>query len=94
MLFLTNSSISQEPRMVKTRQPALTRPFDYQWYEKTSPNGEFKYGLCQCCSGPSCCIAIMTIIFCFIPLPGWSLIAQLNAEVADVVGKLKFLKNN
>ena len=36
----------------------------------------------------------MAIILCFIPLPGWSLIAQLNAEVADVVGKLKFVKKN
>jgi hypothetical protein len=86
MLFNT-ATFSQQPRMVKRRQPTLTRPYDYQWHEKTSPNGEFKYGLCQCCSGPSGCIAIMAIIMCFIPLPGWALMAQINAEVSDVVGK-------
>jgi len=86
--------VTQQPGMFLRRVPTMKRPYDFQWHEKTSQNGEFKYGLCQCCSGPSGCQAIIAIIMCFIPWPGWCVTAQINGEVADVVGKLKFLKNN
>jgi hypothetical protein len=85
--YYNTGPVTQQPGMYLRRQPTMKRPYDFQWHEKTSPNGEFKYGLCQCCSGPSGCIAIMAIVMCFIPWPGWFLTAQINGEVADVVGK-------
>ena len=85
--FNNSAVISKQPGVHIMRKPTTKRPFDFQWHEKTPSNGEFKYGLCQCCSGPSSCLGIISIIMCFIPIPGWCVTANMNGEVADVVGK-------
>ena len=81
-----NPAITQQPGFYNRRQPTPQKPYDYAWHEKPSQNGEFKYGLCQCCSSPSSCGAICAIICCFIPWPGWCFTSNLNGQVAEVVG--------
>ena len=71
------------------KHPTIKKPYDYQWYEKTSQNGEFKYGLFECCSGPNGPVdGTLAVICCFVPWPGWILTASINGELAGLVGKL------
>lgn len=84
--FESNNVVTQQ----LNKRPTFKRPYDYDWSSKSSQNGEFKYGLFECCSGPNGCLnSTCAIIFCFIPFPGWVIGLNLNGEVADVVGKLK-----
>jgi len=48
--FNNNPPITQQPNFDFRRQTTLKTPYDYKWHEKPSPNGEFKYGLCECCN--------------------------------------------
>ena len=66
--------------------------YDTNWAQKSpSANGEFKYGLCQCCCGPagtqfeSCCY-IFSYIFC--PLTLGVVNCMLNGEIASIVGTI------
>ena len=90
--FNNNSTvITQQPEMdIGHRRTTIDLPFDWTWYDKTSPNGEFKYGLFKCCEGPSGSQGILAIISCFIPLLGWAYMGKINGNVADVVGKCLF----
>ena len=79
-----NPAIRQQPNGNKY---TIMR-YDYAWAEKPSQNGEFKYGLFQCCNGPNGCLGILYTVLCLIPWPGWTMVAVLDGEVAGVVGKL------
>ena len=81
-----NPTATQQPS--RNRIPTYKNPYDYAWAEKPSQNGEFKYGLFQCCKGPNGCLGILYIVLCLIPWPGWPMVAVINGQVADVVGKL------
>jgi len=85
-----NTNVGFNPAVTSQfkKHPTFRKPFDYEWHEKTSPNGEFKYGRFQCCSGPNGTYdSTCAIICCFIPWPGWFLTANINAELADIIGK-------
>jgi len=64
--------------------------YDSKWAEKPSQNGNFKYGLCECCRGPNNCengaVGFSAVFSFFVPL-GFISIAPLNSEVASVIGK-------
>jgi hypothetical protein len=77
-----NPAITQQPNVLNRRQTTLRYPYDYTWYDKPSQNGEFKYGLCGCCSGTSCEIAPLVMCPLF-----WPFLLVVNGEVAEVVGK-------
>ena len=102
--FAEFSGFTNSPTTI-TQQPGSTKKviktssfYNYQWDEKPSQNGKFKYGLFQCCRCDSVdseesvvrkisnIHATIAIITCFIPFPGWCHISDLNGEVADVVG--------
>jgi hypothetical protein len=86
--FNNNPTITQQPHYDFRRQTTLKTPFDYKWHEKTSQNGEFKYGLCECCSGPSSSTAILAIIMSCIPIAGCCITSSINGNVAEVVGMI------
>jgi hypothetical protein len=88
----TMSGLNNNPTVTSQlkKHPTFKKPFDYEWHEKQSPNGEFKYGLFECCSGPNGTFdSTCAIIFCFIPWPGWFLTASVNGELAGIIGKKK-----
>jgi hypothetical protein len=64
--------------------------YDTKWTEKQSPNGNFKYGLFECCSGPNSCengaVGCRSIFLFFLPF-GCTAQAVLNSELASVIGK-------
>ena len=69
-----------------TQQPLHLR-YDFDWESKPSTNGEFKYGLFQCCSGPTETDTVMCLFFMSVLLwPGWILLAQANYELGEVIG--------
>ena len=69
------------------RQPTFKKPFDYNWEQKPSTNGQFKYGLFECCSGPTPpCYVVLIFIMSVIIYPGWVVLAITNCDVAEVVG--------
>ncbi len=80
---------------VANRQPSrsmrIKMYYDSKWAEKPSQNGNFKYGLFECCKGPNNCengaVGFMTVFAFFVPF-GCLSIASLNSEVASVIGKL------
>jgi len=81
-----NPAIRQQPFRNGNARSMLA--YNFGWAEKPSQNGEFKYGLFECCSGPNNgCLGLFYIILCLIPFPGWLMVATLNSEVASVVGK-------
>ena len=83
-----NPTITQQPNFDFRRQTTLKTPYDFKWHEKPSPNGEFKYGLCGCCSGPSSATAILAIITSCIPIAGCCVISSLNGHVSEVIGMI------
>ncbi len=73
-----HNTVSQQP---------LHMRYDFDWESKPSTNGEFKYGLFQCCGGPTETISVVCLFFMsVIPWPGWFLIAQANYELGKVIG--------
>ena len=73
-----HNTVSQQP---------LHMIYDFDWDSKPSTNGEFKYGLFQCCSGPTEKIWVVCLFFMsVIPWPGWFLISQANYELGKVIG--------
>lgn len=64
--------------------------YNNDWAHKApSENGDFKYGLCQCCSGPdgtgflNCCY-MLSFLCC--PLTLCISNCALNGEIAEIVG--------
>jgi len=78
------NTLTQQPNNAK-----FCDVYDYQWYDKPSQNGEFKYGLFQCCQSEYAIQAILPIAGCFCPCPLYIAVADLNGEVADVVGNMR-----
>ncbi len=86
-----NNNMGFNPAVISQfkKQPTFTKPFDYQWHEKTSPNGEFKYGLFDCCSGPMGAFdSTFAMVYCILPFPGWLIIADVNGQLAGIIGKI------
>ena len=86
------NTLTQQPSLFQLccNHAKFTGEFDYQWYDKPSQDGEFKYGLCDCCNDASQTIhAITAILGCLIPFPFCIAVANLNGEVADVVGNMR-----
>jgi len=78
-----NTKVYNQPNLM-TELQTYNKTYDYQWAEKKSSNGKFKYGLFECCSGPNgCCYStILFLPFGCIPL------ARINGELARVIGKI------
>jgi hypothetical protein len=85
--FNSRSSVANNQ---PSRSMRIKMYYDSKWAEKPSQNGNFKFSLFECCSGPNSCdnsgIGFLAIFSLFIPF-GCINIALLNSEVASVIGK-------
>ena len=83
-----HNTVSQQP---------LHMRYDFDWESKPSTNGEFKYGLLQCCCGPTAVNTVVCFFICSVLIfPGWILLAKANGELGEIIGTnldlIKFCK--
>ena len=83
----TQTALIRQPRLFERGYRPLI--YDFAWDEKISSNGEFKYGLFDCCRGPtSSSLVVMLLCMSCIPVLGWIPVGCNNCDVATVIGIL------